>query len=152
MLNVVLDVPPEDAGPLRFAVIAARQGNQWVFCRHRERDTWEIPGGHIEAGETPDAAARRELYEETGARDFTLAQICLYGVQRTGEEISCGALFFAEITAFDALPELEIESIARFDGLPENLTYPAIQPHLFARVLAYLNENSSASSTSMEST
>ena len=27
---------------------------------------WEIPGGHVEEGETPEAAARRELEEETG--------------------------------------------------------------------------------------
>ena len=51
---------------LRFAVIAARYRDQWVFCRHKERDTWEIPGGHREAGESIDSAAMRELREETG--------------------------------------------------------------------------------------
>ena len=24
---------------------------KWVFCRHKERNTWEIPGGHREMGE-----------------------------------------------------------------------------------------------------
>lgn len=28
---------------------------------------WDIPGGHVELGETPEDTARRELYEETGA-------------------------------------------------------------------------------------
>lgn len=29
---------------------------------------WDMVGGHIETGETPEEAARREAYEETGAR------------------------------------------------------------------------------------
>ena len=29
---------------VRFSVIVARCKNEWIFCRHRERDTWECPG------------------------------------------------------------------------------------------------------------
>ncbi len=43
---------------LVFAVIAARCRGQWVFCRHCGRTGWECPGGHREAGETAEAAAR----------------------------------------------------------------------------------------------
>ncbi|WP_368408366.1 NUDIX hydrolase [Halorubellus salinus] len=32
----------------------------------RDRGTWGFPGGHVEAGEHPEAAAVRELVEETG--------------------------------------------------------------------------------------
>jgi 8-oxo-dGTP diphosphatase len=39
-----------------------------LLLRHRFRacDDWQFPGGYIARGETPDAAIRRELREETG--------------------------------------------------------------------------------------
>lgn len=36
---------------LKFAVIISRSNGKWVFCKHKERDTYEVPGGHREAGE-----------------------------------------------------------------------------------------------------
>ena len=41
-----------DDSLLKFAVIITKTGGQWVFCKHRERDTYEVPGGHRETGET----------------------------------------------------------------------------------------------------
>ena len=57
---------------LRFAVIVARHKGKWVFCKHRERDTYELPGGHREPGESILEAARRELQEETAAAAFSI--------------------------------------------------------------------------------
>ena len=118
---------------LKFAVIAARSGGKWVLCRHRARDTWEIPGGHREAGERIEETARRELYEETGAVDFSLRPVCVYSVTAPdnfdGAE-TFGMLFAADITAFEGELHSEIERIRLFDALPEALTYPDIQPKL----------------------
>ena len=33
---------------IKFAVIVARHMGAWVFCRHRERATFEAAGGHRE--------------------------------------------------------------------------------------------------------
>ncbi|MBR5519813.1 MAG: NUDIX domain-containing protein, partial [Clostridia bacterium] len=69
-----------DDAKLKFAVIVAKRDGKYLFCRHHNRDTYELPGGHRELGETIDEAARRELIEETGAHEFTLEPICVYSV------------------------------------------------------------------------
>ncbi len=121
-----------------FAVIIARHENKWVFCKHRERDTLEVPGGHREEGETLLQAAERELYEETGATEFTLTPVCVYSVKgktrvnKSEDTVSYGMLYAAEVTAFEPELHSEIEKIIITDSLPENWTYPLIQPKLIA--------------------
>ena len=44
---------------LRFAVIVAKTNGQYVFCKHKERNTLEVPGGHREPGEDILATAKR---------------------------------------------------------------------------------------------
>lgn len=46
--------------------VLAFQEDALLLTNLNERG-WDIPGGHIEPGETPMEAMRRELYEETGA-------------------------------------------------------------------------------------
>ena len=118
---------------LRFAVIIARHNGKWVFCKHRERSTWEVPGGHREAGEDILDTAKRELYEETGAVDFAIEPVCIYSViapdNFDGAE-SFGKLYVAEIHTLEKELHSEIERIAIMDELPERWTYPEIQPKL----------------------
>lgn len=121
---------------LQFAVILARTGGKWVLCKHKERDTFEVPGGHREDGETILEAAKRELWEESGAIEFSLTPVCAYSVKgktrinETVDTISYGMLYVAEITSFEAELHSEIEKIWITDTLPENWTYPLIQPKL----------------------
>ncbi len=126
-----------DDALLKFAVIVAKHKGKWVFCKHKDRDTYEIPGGHREENENIDDTAKRELWEETGAKDFTIKAVCVYSVVK-GEAESFGKLYFAQITEFEKLPSMEIEKIEFFDEVPKNLTYPLIQPKLWERVK---NEN-----------
>ncbi len=122
-----------DDSLLKFAVIVAKHRGKWVFCKHKERDTYECPGGHREQGETILETAKRELWEETGASKFDLSKICVYSVKRNDGE-SFGMLYFAEVEVFEELPMLEIEKVELFDGLPEKWTYPLIQPKLIEKV------------------
>ncbi len=133
-----------DTDVLKFAVIISKYNNKWVFCKHRERDTYEIPGGHREHGEDITETAKRELFEETGASIFNLEPICIYSVtgknrlNSTGEE-TFGMLFYAEISAFESELHNEIERVELFEEIPEKLTYPEIQPLLIKEFLRRKN-------------
>lgn len=124
-----------DDSSLKFAVIISRSNGKWVFCKHRERDTYEVPGGHREEGESILEAAKRELMEETGAIQFQIKPICVYSVtgknrvNETGEE-TFGMLYFADIMEFSDKIDSEMEKVILFDNLPSEWTYPLIQPKL----------------------
>ncbi len=122
-----------DDSLLKFAVIISKHNGKWVFCKHKKRLTYEVPGGHREIGENIFETAKRELYEETGAIDFEIKPVCVYSVTAPdnfdGKE-TFGMLYFADIKEFESELHSEIEKIELFDDLPTNWTYPLIQPKL----------------------
>lgn len=108
-----------------FVVVVAFSDHRFVLCRHRDRSTWETPGGHIEAGESPLAAARRELFEEAGVVPRSLDPIADYQVDGVS-----GRLFIAEIGSRRPLPGFEMAETFETADLPVNLTYPEMTPAL----------------------
>lgn len=118
---------------LKFAVIITKYRGKWVFCKHRERDTLEIPGGHRESGEDIHTAAKRELYEETGALEYEITPACVYSVTSpdsfNGDE-TFGMLYYANVRKFEKELHNEIEKIVITEELPLKWTYPEIQPYL----------------------
>lgn len=123
--------PANTLGEYKFVVILSHVDGKYLLSRHRARTTWETQGGHIEPGETPLEAAKRELWEESGALEYTIEPLCDY---RAADDLgsAAGAVFRAEITKLGSLPESEIGETRLFETVPENLTYPHIAPALFA--------------------
>ena len=138
-----------DDEKLLFAVIVAKYKEQWVFCKHKQRNSYELCGGHREANESSLDCARREFYEESGAKEYQLIPLCVYSClgktrvkESSDEHETFGMLYYAEVYDFDELPESEIQEIAFFTDvkkIPE-WTYPQIQPILFAKAQSMLTK------------
>ncbi|MEV5498974.1 NUDIX domain-containing protein [Nonomuraea fuscirosea] len=67
-LDVILSesLPPAERTTSAFAFVSDEGGRTLMTCVGREGRGWDIPGGHLEPGESAVDAASRELYEETG--------------------------------------------------------------------------------------
>ncbi|WP_033828089.1 RNA deprotection pyrophosphohydrolase [Bacillus andreraoultii] len=75
--------------------VICRYQNQWLFTKHKERGL-EFPGGKVEALETVEAAAKREVYEETGAIVEKLIFVGQYMVSSSADTFVKN-VYFAEI-------------------------------------------------------
>lgn len=122
---------------LKFAVICASHKGKWILAKHRERSAWETLGGHREPGDDITEAAKRELYEESGATAYELEPVCTYSVTDNGT-MDYGALFYADVRRLGPLPESEIGGMKLFRQMPAELTYPGIFPQLLRRVTEHL--------------
>lgn len=116
----------------KYVVVLSEYGGCLLFSRHAARTTWETQGGHIEPGETPLAAAKRELYEESGALDYDIRA----GFDYTAGDAhghANGMVFLAEIRTLGPIPDSEMAEVRSFDTLPDDahLTYPGITPVLY---------------------
>lgn len=118
--------------PIKYVVVCSFFEGKYLLSRHKERHTWETQGGHIESGETPIDAAKRELYEESGVKDATIYSICDY-LGYDSNSSANGAVFLAEVHNLGVMPESEMREAVLFDVLPAELTYPEVTPMLLER-------------------
>jgi 8-oxo-dGTP diphosphatase len=105
---------------MRFVYAVAFDGDKFVMVRNKQRG-WEMPGGKIGPGESPQEAVEREFLEETGMGFDSIASAHLPN----------GTVFFGFVKGKSGKPaprdvnsSEEICSISLFDRLPEGLSFP----------------------------
>lgn len=116
-------------------VCVCKYKNKFVFSYNKKRNGWEIPGGHIEEGETWQDAAQREMYEETGATKIKLEPVCVYKISTFALLCYCEILELEELSK-----DYEMSKIMLSDELPDNLTFPDAFKLYFEIVKKYLNK------------
>lgn len=105
--QIIRRLPPRGS-PVQVVAGLLRRGDRLLLCHRRpDRESypnvWDLPGGHVEEGETPAAALVRELNEELGIS----AEI-----PRVGP--------FSVVRVNDAL-EMAVYLIDRWRGEPSNV-------------------------------
>ena len=115
-------VAAELDAPLTHALIVVKCMGKYLFMYNKWRNSWELPGGVIEDGETARQCVIRELFEETnqkidevefrGLMKFKL-QPDFHGPERT----EYGALFSGQLVQLDEFIENEeAKSIILWDS------------------------------------
>ena len=108
----------ENPAPTASAVVVDEQGRVLLTRRGIEpfRGTWDLPGGFIRPGEDGEAAARRELLEETGLEIATGPVLAIvpdrYGPQG-GPTLNI--FYVARVVEGDAQPASDVAEIGWFD-------------------------------------
>lgn len=111
---------------IEFVAVFTNYRGKWVYCWHKRRESFEHPGGHVEPGETPMQAAKRELYEESGITDCRLTPLWDYEyIWPDGAGKNNGRVFYGEAYSLGELPESEMSRVELFDSVPDNYTYDA---------------------------
>jgi 8-oxo-dGTP pyrophosphatase MutT (NUDIX family) len=126
--------------------IVERSDGAILLVRHLYRQRWGVPGGLLERGESPDAAARREAFEEVNLRVDLVGEpavvvdavpqrvdIVYRAAPAADADLDDVRPSSAEIVEvqwfpFDALPELQHETAGALVALARSSRSPQAQP------------------------
>jgi 8-oxo-dGTP diphosphatase len=82
------------------------------------KDFWAFPGGFVDMDETIEAAARRELEEETGLQDVFMEQLYTFGEPNRdprGRVVSVAYFALVNLSSHQVLPASDAKATEWFD-------------------------------------
>ncbi|MDP3988882.1 MAG: NUDIX hydrolase [bacterium] len=146
-MNTKLKIPPEEfykslpKKRMGAAVLLFNGAGDLLLVKPNYRDQWSLPGGVVDAEESPRAGAIREVYEEIGLTVHDLL-LCAVGYAKTKEYktealhfVFSGGVLTDEQIAGIVLQEDEIDA---FQFVPPEDACPLLIPSLCDRVPAAL--------------
>lgn len=97
-----------------------------LLCHRRDYDLWNLPGGGLEAGESPHDALKREVFEETG---LEVRSAKIVGVYTKPEQAEIVFSFTCSVAEGKIVLNDEADKIAYFEieALPANTSPKQIE-------------------------
>jgi len=140
MPNIEVDQP---VVPVVAAIIVGQDGRLLLSKRLKHQhqgDKWEFPGGKLEAGEIPQQAIIRELYEELGII-VQANQIRLFEIITHAYSEKTVQLMFWLVLNFEGLPVGKEGQTIGWFGRAElvNLVFPEANQPIVERLLSNTN-------------
>jgi ADP-ribose pyrophosphatase YjhB (NUDIX family) len=103
----------------RATAIVVRDG-RYLLVRDRGRQTFALPGGGIEDGESASSAMARELLEETGLRSTTVTRLFTFGGKHNDHVV------FRVEAQGDANATGEVEDFTWWNGNDDTPVFPHV--------------------------
>ena len=110
---------------INYVRMVTKHNGKFVLPWHKKSQKWDWVGGFVEKDEKPLEAAKRELFEETGAVDFDIFPVYDHeSFHEDGTYFNNGRTYFVIVRKFADLPDgSEMEKIGFFDKIPDDFRY-----------------------------
>ncbi|MCL4495933.1 MAG: NUDIX hydrolase [Firmicutes bacterium] len=128
--RIFTDIPKHTVAAA--AYITNIKGQVLLVQTYHRHDTWELPGGQVEEGETLEEAVIREVEEESGIEVNVQGVSGVYQNRQTGVVV---VIFIGEMTGGRLRTSTETKAARFVDPSPQTFEQLVTRPQFLARTL-----------------